>query len=292
MLVARGGLSIGSGRVRSTFVLGRDLHVHAVERSGLVYDSRFLPETPASREHVVVYLAVAGTLEVHRRGALRSETTQGILVRETELEGPRADRRVVLRSFGSPFLGIDLRVARDALASHPAAGGTLLPLDPALLEAGRRLIALGPPATAEAELNVLLDGLVAHGVLVPRPGATLPRRSSRLWNALRPLLEELRVLPSLDELSLESGLSLRQLARELTALSGAAGLGGGWRTFTHRMRLKLAVLALSAEGASIAQVARAVGYSTTDAMGRAFRDAGLPSPTEVREAIGAAPDPS
>ncbi|MBL8744622.1 MAG: helix-turn-helix transcriptional regulator [Myxococcales bacterium] len=93
------------------------------------------------------------------------------------------------------------------------------------------------------------------------------------------------MLPSLDELALASGLSLRQLARDVDALTGSVGLGGGWRALTRRMRLKLAVLCLSAEGATIAQVAKAAGYSSHDAMGRAFRDAGLPSPSEVRAAL-------
>jgi len=62
-------------------------------------------------------------------------------------------------------------------------------------------------------------------------------------------------------------------------------VGGGWRAATVHLRIKLAVMFLSAEGVSVAEVARAVGYGSSDAMARAFRDAGLSAPTTLREAL-------
>jgi transcriptional regulator GlxA family with amidase domain len=44
---------------------------------------------------------------------------------------------------------------------------------------------------------------------------------------------------------------------------------------------------LSAKDASVAQVARVVGYGSSIAMCRAFRDAKLPSPGAVQRALSA-----
>jgi transcriptional regulator GlxA family with amidase domain len=54
---------------------------------------------------------------------------------------------------------------------------------------------------------------------------------------------------------------------------------------SRRLRLKMAVIMLSAKDATVAEVARVVGYGSADAMARAFRDAELPAPSEVREAL-------
>jgi len=45
------------------------------------------------------------------------------------------------------------------------------------------------------------------------------------------------------------------------------------------------VLFLSAPGGTPSEVAKAVGYGSLDAMGRAFRDAKLPAPSVVQEAV-------
>jgi AraC-like DNA-binding protein len=51
------------------------------------------------------------------------------------------------------------------------------------------------------------------------------------------------------------------------------------------LRLRAAVLLLSAPEATPSDVARTVGYGSLDAMGRAFRDAHLPAPSVVQQAV-------
>ena len=51
------------------------------------------------------------------------------------------------------------------------------------------------------------------------------------------------------------------------------------------LRLRAAVLMLSAPGSTPSDVARTVGYGSLDAMGRAFRDAALPAPSVVQAAV-------
>jgi transcriptional regulator GlxA family with amidase domain len=50
----------------------------------------------------------------------------------------------------------------------------------------------------------------------------------------------------------------------------------------------MSVVLLSADDASVTDVATAVGYGSVDAMSRAFRDAGLPPPSVVQEQLRAA----
>ena len=82
------------------------------------------------------------------------------------------------------------------------------------------------------------------------------------------------------------GLSVRQLRRDIDGFVDAFQFGlGGWRHEMRRLRLKIAALGLSAEGATVAEVARATGYGSTEAMARAFREAGLPPPSTVLSAF-------
>jgi AraC-like DNA-binding protein len=61
--------------------------------------------------------------------------------------------------------------------------------------------------------------------------------------------------------------------------------GDGFRDAMRVIRLRAACLFLSAPHATPSEVARHVGYGSLDAMGRAFRDANLPSPSVVQEAV-------
>ena len=59
----------------------------------------------------------------------------------------------------------------------------------------------------------------------------------------------------------------------------------GFRDAMRVIRLRAAVLLLSAPDGTPSDVARIVGYGSLDAMGRAFRDAHLPAPSVVQEAV-------
>ena len=103
------------------------------------------------------------------------------------------------------------------------------------------------------------------------------------------MIENLYLTPTLQEVADRVGLSTRQVDRYVESFLRAFGLvGGRWRSSTRYWRLKLAVILLSADGASVADVARCIGYSGSDAMARAFRDAGLPPPVTVQQDVRAA----
>ena len=139
----------------------------------------------------------------------------------------------------------------------------------------------------------LLGDMARLGILDAKAVAAILRPTARpivrLWAGLRPLIERLYLNPTLQEVGHESGLSSRQLDRLINAFVGSFDIKGTrWRETTLRVRVELAVLLLSADGVSVADIARVAGYGSSEAMARTFRDAGLPAPAIVQQAVRAA----
>ncbi|MBL8743783.1 MAG: hypothetical protein JNK04_21890, partial [Myxococcales bacterium] len=164
MLVASGKLSIGQGAMRSTFFLGRELHVHVVERTGLVFDSRVAPELSAPSPSFVVSLAPIGGLCTRPQANCAFEPADGFIAAEALLEGPREARSAAVRSGGAPFTGIDIRVHEKALASPRSSHLVPLVLDAELRECALALARAGVDE-GPLHLDALLRVLEARGVL-------------------------------------------------------------------------------------------------------------------------------
>ena len=62
-------------------------------------------------------------------------------------------------------------------------------------------------------------------------------------------------------------------------------LDRGWRDSLVRWRTTLAVLLLSVDRLSIEEIAAQAGYSGPTAMGRALREAGLPTASAIRASL-------
>jgi transcriptional regulator GlxA family with amidase domain len=77
-------------------------------------------------------------------------------------------------------------------------------------------------------------------------------------------------------------MSMRQVGRDAKDISAAFGIGGGYRDALLVLRLRTAVLLLSAAETGVAEVAKIVGYGSPIAMARAFRDADLPAPSVIQ----------
>ena len=102
-----------------------------------------------------------------------------------------------------------------------------------------------------------------------------PERYRRLWDALRPLYETYGGTVSLKQLAASLDMSMRQVGRDAKELAATFGFGSGYRDALLVLRLRVAVLLLSAPDSTVAEVATAVGYGSPIAMARAFRDAKL-----------------
>ena len=71
------------------------------------------------------------------------------------------------------------------------------------------------------------------------------------------MIERLYLTPTLAEVEEATGVSLRQLDRHIQDfVSAFAVVGEGWRATTRHFRLKLAIVFLSAPGATVGEVAR------------------------------------
>jgi AraC-like DNA-binding protein len=210
-----------------------------------------------------------------------------------QLEGADGRRSFVYRQEGEPFTGLELHLDASDLPQVPPMPG-LLDLDTAAWDAAARAGTL-----SRSNDEAVLDGLrellrrLAELGLLAQDAAdkalTTPRPLVRLWGAVRPMIERSMLAPKLDDMSGATGLPVSQVRRDVGRLIGALGLvGPGLRNSAHHLRLKFAVLFLSAAGASVTDVAGAVGYGSVDAMALAFRLAGLPAPSVVQRDLLAA----
>ncbi|HEY0195880.1 MAG TPA: AraC family transcriptional regulator [Kofleriaceae bacterium] len=283
MLSATSTVEFGGGVLSSTVFLERRLRVHVLRRDRLVFDSAYSPPAKLATPFVHLVAQLSGTF-VPAGGAPVAAPCAFVLD-ESEFDRVEPGSQTV-RSFGERCTVIELRV--------PVADVELL------IGVGRGPAALAPPvwqalealgaAPDEAAVLHLIGALGQTGALRQDLTASVvevePERFQRVWAVLRPLYQDLAVSASLKQISTLAGVSLRQLGRDFTELTRTFGLfGAGFRDTMRIIRLRAAVLLLSAPDATPSDVARLVGYGSLDAMGRAFRDASLAAPSIVQDAV-------
>ncbi len=278
--------------MRTVFFIGAGVRGSVVDRSGLVFDSRFAPESEGL-EDVAVQLVLSGRVEVLGPAARTLDGPFAWIAREGAMEGRHAERAFAIRSTGAPFRALDLRVGPSAWTKRAPSDFETIPLAATTRGALEAIFAAldAPSGDVMVVLRALLDDLAQQGFVARGLGSSaFP--FERLWPALAPFAEGFRALPTLQEVAALAGRSLRQVSRDVAELSRANGMGQGFRETTKRLRLKLAAVALSAEDVAIVDVAKSVGYGSVDAMARAFRDAGLPAPSEIRARVRGPVDPA
>lgn len=305
MLVALGRKSLGGADVIAASVLERAFLAYVTRRRELPLDSQFLARAagpPDRCGHLVI--VVEGTLAI--AGGATTGAPVAIVVEDTEYERVERGRSRTFAILGASHGASDgasdgaisdttafvqLRFAIDHLRVPVGLAHGAHALDPATAAAARRVIADADAETIGAASFVpLLDALGAAGLVAPGLARTIvddePERFARLWAAIRPLYAELAAASSLKEISTGLDLSLRQLARDAAEAAQTFNIPAeGFRDITHLLRLRSAVMWLGAPRAAVAEVAEMVGYGSSIAMGRAFRDAGLPPPSEIRAAM-------
>ena len=283
MLSATSTRHFGASTLKSTVFLERRLRLHLVHRDRLVYDSAFAPPAKKASDYVHVYASLRGTFAI--AGAAPVEGPQVHILAETEFDRVIAGART-FRSYGAPCVIVELRVKSTDLLRPIGIERGPLELPPAVWNAYDALDRDGD----ELAVHRLLGALGAAGVLSSDLTSSVvaeePERFSRVWTAVRPLYEDLATSTSLKQIATIANLSLRQLGRDLGDFTRTFGLfGAGFRDAMRVLRLRAACLLLSAPDGTPSDVAKAVGYGSLDAMGRAFRDARLPAPSAVQEAV-------
>lgn len=283
MLSAQSHLEFGGSTLQSTVFLERALRVHVVRRDRLVFDTAFAPPALTPSAFVHLFAQLSGTLVP--AGAAPIPGPCAFVLAETEFDRVVRGART-FRSYGARATIVEIRVPGTDVRRPIGLAHGAIQLGDRVWAAYRALEAHpGEPAVHD-----LLAELAATGVLGADLTASVvaeePERFVRVWAVLRPLYQDLATSASLKQIAALAGLSLRQLGRDLTDLTRTFGLfGAGFRDATRILRLRAAVLLLSAPDATPGDVARIVGYGSLDAMGRAFRDAQLPAPSVIHAAV-------
>lgn len=294
MLVARSDWTHGASRMRATVFLGEELRAQLVHREHLVFDSRYAYSPCAPRGVATLLMVRRGVVETS--SGARSTGRAIWILRESELERVEADA-VSFRAWGEPFHAINLVMPRSRVRA-PVGLDHAPVVGSASTWAAFDALAAGD-SEPEPRVVALLRALASDRLIDATVAASVRRDESpamrRLWSAVADRYAEHDTSVYTDLFATLAGLSPRQIARDLREISTRFGLFGGFRSTVRTLRLRRAVLLLSAPSMSVSDVAHAVGYGSVDAMGRAFRDARLPPPHLVRDDLlttHAAPDAS
>lgn len=292
MLTASGSTRVGVACMRWAVAFGRRVRLSIVERDGLSLDTRFVPPSSHAPDHgPCLYIVLRGTWRVEG-GSFEVTGPAAFVVSEEHLEGAHGSRSLTYRTDGADFSAIEVHLEAEDTSLRPGAGPISVALDERVWRAAEQVASVhhGDERVLDTAVPALLDALGASRLVTPElaTGAAWPAAPAfgRLWTAVRPMVERLELLPTVQQIAGLMGATPQEVDRHVRAFVAASGLvGTGWRAATRHLRLKMAVIMLSAKDASVADVARAAGYGSSIAMCRAFRDARLPSPGMVQQAL-------
>jgi AraC-like DNA-binding protein len=288
MLTASSDRAFGTSRIHSTIVLERRFRAHVLQRERLLFDSRFNPST-RDASGATLYIVERGWFQVDGSQVMRGPLA--FVLAEHEFERLAAGAST-FRSWGAPSVTIELRLADEELRAPIGVFAGPLGLGDHVWSECRALVEActsGEPIDIDTRVRSWLRALGDAGVLRDDLAASIPdvepETFTRLWSTLRPLYASHATSASIRDIKRATGLSLRQLGRDLKELTRTFQLGDGFRDATRVLRLRAALVLLSAPDGTASEVARQVGYKSLDAMGRAFRDADLPPPSAVQDQI-------
>jgi AraC-like DNA-binding protein len=283
VLSATSNRQFSGSTLTTTIFLERRMRAHVVRRDKLLFDSAFSPPAKKPSPFAHLFVTLRGAFAVTGQQATDGE--QAYLLAETEFDRVQPGVRT-FRSYGAPAVIVELRVPVADLTVPVGIDHGQVAL-PAAVWAAARALETAPTEPALHELIVKLGeaGILSRD-LTASVVANEPERFLRVWAVLQPMYQDLATSTSLKQIAAIAGLSLRQLGRDLGDFTRTFGLfGAGFRDAMRVLRLRAAVLLLSAPGSTPSDVARAVGYGSLDAMGRAFRDAQLPAPSMVQQSV-------
>jgi len=275
----------------------RRFRLFAVSRRGLTFDTRFAPPIASTSTKVMLYLILEGRVILD--GVRAFEGPAMLVMRESHFEGAQGARTCWLTSTGTPFSTVELRVdpADCALAPDLEGGPVHVPLEEDLdpmVAAARLYLHASHSKAGRSRTSALaasyLELLRARGLLATDLAATITHDEGArelVWSALRPSIERFGSTSHQAGVASALGWTTQRFQREIARLASAFGITwlGRWRDVSHRYRVRVAVLLLSAPSLSVTDVARVAGYSSVEALAHALEDFGLPSATELRRLL-------
>ena len=265
--------------MHTTLVFERKVRGTVVLRDKLVYDTRFAAAAAGKPEKVGhVFMIVVGRYAPSVGDPMTGPVA--VVLADDEIERVGAKSRT-FRTDGEKVRVIHLRFDNGELNVPVGIAAGPLALPQQVWDVAHAVIADAP------RVGEVVDALAAAGVT--KGSVTIqpeePERYRRLWEALQPLYQTYGGTASLKQLAASLGMSMRQVGRDAKELASTFGMGNGYRDALLVLRLRTAVLLLSAPEATVADVATSVGYGSPIAMARAFRDARLPAPSAVQTAL-------
>jgi AraC-like DNA-binding protein len=281
VLAATSESRVGSAAVRSSLIFERAVRGTIFHREALAFDTRFAAAATGKLEPVGhLFLLHVGRFVSDQGEILTGPVAFMLADDEWERRGKTSR---TFRTDGPTVDVVQLRIANNQIRVPIGLPAGPLALTPACWDATAALLGGVPDAS---RLSTLIEALAGANVLAREMPTTViaeePERFRRLWDALQPLYQTYGATTSLKQLASSLGMSMRQVGRDAKDLSAAFGIGGGYRDALLVVRLRMAVLLLSARDATVADVAKLVGYGSAIAMARAFRDAKLPAPSVVQ----------
>ncbi|MDX2091284.1 MAG: AraC family transcriptional regulator [Kofleriaceae bacterium] len=290
MLVAQGESTVVESRLKAAIFLERRFRVYVAWRDRLLFDTKFAP--PAQRPSGVITLlfVLEGTVSVDHGPPQVGPIALAFAEHEFERVVPGAP---TLRSWGAPYVAVELRLKTTEVppnfASVSLARGPLS-VPPPVWEAATAFVeTIATGRTSTDELRRWLAALAAAGIVSDELSESIqdePEHLRRLWSVLAAGFARHATSLSLLQIKRELGLSFRQLYRDASDLADTFDLlGDGFRSTLKLLRLRAAVLWLSAPEATLIEIAKHVGYGSVAAMNRALREVGLPGPAALREQL-------
>ena len=292
MYVAESRWSRGESSLEAGLYLVPGARLQTIVSRGLAMDTRFLAAAETPADTVNLFLLHEGSVGI---GLDEAATVAGhapcwwVASRdEFELRrGPAAS--FSLR--GEPRRSVEICLAVDRLHVPPGLRHGLRASSSALTAS---VAALFDRASSHRAQRVdrcrdLFRALSAEGI------CTLPteldegaheRSIQRILDSFDPLYQRHQTSAYAQLLAGLAGMSLRQTTRDVAAMTQLFRLpGNNLRELLRVLRLRRATMLLSAPGLSLEDVASEIGYGSLTALGRAFRDAGLPPPRDIRVAL-------
>lgn len=284
------------------------LWVHVVEQSGCT-DEALLPNLALGRPdrgRRLAGIVLGGTSKVRFSDGTIHTLSVG--------EGTTCNGRGHFRSradgrSSEPSLSVTVDWDADWFASRPLDGalsyrvGDVTPfrgqvdrLREAIERAWHRSADAAAQRAIAARVTELLALLAAEGIDVPlcneaELAATVPSDVASMSRALDRALSRTDELPMLVDVESTAGVSARTVQRVLPRVleawgqSPSSGSPSGFRALRTRVQLVRACLVMSHAEATTERAAQIVGFSSPNALCRAFAQQALPSPGRVRERL-------
>jgi AraC-like DNA-binding protein len=297
MQFVRAHLQIPDAHIKFAFGYSRDAWVQLEDRAGFALDTRFVPAADTvAADRACIYLLLRGRWILHGEEARVFDGPSAFILSAAQLEGSNGLRPFTFRSEGEPLEAIEIHLSTAHILA-PRGVPTPLQMDERAWAAAAHAFAgldvNNPPAAMEAPFLALLGELGRLGIATTEAPATItdsmPPALARVLGAMARHVERMDLGGTLKELETTTGTSQRQVARDIESAVRMLGLAGlGWRLASRHLRIKIAVMLLSGQHASVGKVAQLLGWGSADAMTRAFRNAGIAPPSTVQREVRAA----